>query len=75
MTIQGYIAPGEESSVWRLKKGLYGLVQAGRTWNEELNTHMESVGYAATVEDTAVYVKGTWGSEISWQEDFGLMTS
>ena len=30
-------APGEDS-VWRLKKGLCGLVQAGRTCNEELNT-------------------------------------
>jgi Reverse transcriptase (RNA-dependent DNA polymerase) len=27
----GYITPGLENWVWRLKKGLYGLVQTGRT--------------------------------------------
>ena len=28
---EGYVAPGKEDWVWGLKKGLYGLVQAGRT--------------------------------------------
>ena len=28
---EGYVAPGKEDRVWGLKKGLYGLVQAGRT--------------------------------------------
>ena len=28
---EGYVAPGNEDRVWVLKKGLYGLVQAGRT--------------------------------------------
>jgi len=35
---EGYITPGKEDC---LKRGLYGLVQAGRKWNEELNAHME----------------------------------
>src|SRR5882757_9603515 len=39
---------------------LYGLVQAGRTWNEELNGHMESKESTATVEDSAIYVKNYW---------------
>ena len=55
----GHAATGKENWVWKLKKGLYGLVQAGRTRNEELNSHMESVGYAATSKDPAVYVKGS----------------
>ena len=38
---EGYVAAGKEDWVWRLKKGLYGLVQAGRTWDEELNSHGE----------------------------------
>ena len=28
---EGYIAPGKKDWAWRLKNGLYGLVQAGRT--------------------------------------------
>lgn len=56
----GYAAPGKERWVWRLKKGRYRLVQAGRTWNQELNTHMVGIGYTATEKDPAVYVKGTW---------------
>ena len=71
----GYAAPGKEDWVWRLKKGFYGLVQAGRTWNEELNTHMESVGYAATDKDPAVYVKSSWNQKDFaaggfWVDDF-----
>jgi len=38
-----FVVPRKEKWVWRLKKGLYGLVQAGRTWNKELNSHMESL--------------------------------
>ena len=46
--------------MWRLKKGLYGLAQAGRTWVEELNAHMDSEGFTATPKDPAVYVKNSW---------------
>ena len=71
----GYAAPGKENWVRRLKKGLYGLVQAGRTWNEELHTHMEGVGYTATNKDPAVYVKSLWNQADFaaggfWVDDF-----
>ena len=39
------------------------LVQAHRTWNEELNAHMEGIGFSATVKDHAVYVKGAWDGD------------
>ena len=52
-------------------KGLFGLVQAGRTWNEELNGHMESVGYVAMEKATAVYVKGSWDRDDFVVVDFG----
>jgi hypothetical protein len=57
----GYVDPEKDGWVWRLKKGLYGLVQAGRTWNEELHAHMVGAGYTATPKDNAIYVKGSWG--------------
>ena len=71
----GHTASRKENWVWQLKKGLYRLVQAGRTWNEELNSHMESVGYAATSKDPAVYAKGSWNQEdftagSFWVDDF-----
>jgi len=57
----GYTAPGKGDWVWRLKKCLYELVQVGRTWNEDLNSHIVSEGLAATPKDPAVYVKqNTW---------------
>ena len=38
---EGYVAPGKEDWVCRLRKGPYRLVRAGRTWNKELNAHMQ----------------------------------
>jgi hypothetical protein len=58
----GYVSGDRMGWVWRLRKGLYGLVQAGRTWNEELDAHMKHLGYSAAVKDMAVYVKGSWGT-------------
>jgi hypothetical protein len=37
----------------------------GRTWDEELNTHMENVGFVVRLKDPAIYIRGTWS-----QEDF-----
>ena len=45
------------------QEGLYGLVQVGRTWNKELNSHMESKEYTATAEDSAIYVKNYWSMQ------------
>jgi len=49
--------------------------QAGRTWNEELHSHMVGVGLAAAHKDPAVYVKGDWDREDfvaggSWVDNF-----
>ena len=57
---EGYVAPGKEDWAWRFKKGLYGLVQAGRTWNEELNAHMEGEGVTETPKDPTMYIKNSW---------------
>jgi hypothetical protein len=44
----GYVTPGKAGWVLRFKKRFYVLVQAGGSWNEYPDTHMESVGYPAT---------------------------
>jgi len=53
----GYVAPGKRDWVRGLPKGLYGLVEAGRTWNEELNAHMVSERFTSTAKDPAIYQK------------------
>jgi hypothetical protein len=56
---EGYAAPRKGDWVWRLKKGLNGLVQAGRTWNKELNSRILSERLAAATKNPAVYVKNS----------------
>ena len=45
---------GSRRAYGLVQKGLYELVQASRSWNEELDTHMEGRGYTA---NPAVYIK------------------
>jgi len=69
------MAPRKGDWVWRLKKGLYRLVQASRTWNEELNSHVVSEALAATPNDPAVYVKTGKASspdDSGWTISFGV---
>jgi hypothetical protein len=47
------------SGFWRLRKGLYGLKQAGRQWYIELNSKLESIGFKRTESDWSVYVRHT----------------
>ena len=73
--LDGHTVSGWENWVWKRKKGLYGLVQVGRTWDEGLSSHMESVDYAATSKVSAVYLKGSWNQEDFaaggfWVDDF-----
>lgn len=42
--------------VYRLKKGLYGLKQAGRLWYQRLAEVLESAGYKRLVSDMSIYV-------------------
>ena len=41
----GFIKPGEENKVCRLKRSLYGLKQSGRCWNRKLNTKFLEAGF------------------------------
>lgn len=45
------------SGYWRLRKGLYGLRQAGRQWYLELNKKLESIGFKRTESDWSVYIR------------------
>ena len=40
----------------RLRKGLYGLKQSGRLWNQKLTIKLERLGFTAIKSDPAVYI-------------------
>lgn len=42
--------------VYRLKKGLHGLRQAGRLWYQCLAEVLEGAGYKCLISDTSIYV-------------------
>ena len=47
------IKPGH---CWRLKRSLYGLKQASRTWNRTLDTKLTSLGFHRLNAETCLYV-------------------
>ena len=53
----GYIKPGEEHLVCKLKKSLYGLKQAPRCWNKALQEHLENIGFKQSDADPCVFVQ------------------
>jgi transposase InsO family protein len=53
---EGFVSPGQESLVCRLQKSLYGLKQAGRTWNQRIDTELKAKSFIPIVADPCVYV-------------------
>ena len=47
------------SGYWRLRKGVYGLKQAGRQWYLELNSKLESLGINRLQSDWSVYLRNS----------------
>jgi Reverse transcriptase (RNA-dependent DNA polymerase) len=50
---------GESSTVWRLHKGVNGLKQAARAWNEKLTTTVQKLGFHPSNSDVSLYISGT----------------
>jgi hypothetical protein len=59
----GYEVQGEEGLVCRLRKGLYGLKQSGRAWNQEIKQKLISFDFKQSKADDCVFVK-TLGESI-----------
>jgi len=53
----GFITPGTETKVCHLKRAIYGLKQASRTWNLQFHGFLTGIGYMRTHADAGVYVK------------------
>ena len=57
------VAPG---SVLRLKRGLYGLKQSPRLWNQTLDEWMRSQGFTATATDACIYTRRSAAGALVW---------
>ena len=53
----GYVEPGKEELVCKLKKSLYGLKQSPRCWNEKLCNHLKSLGFKESGADPCVFIR------------------
>lgn len=54
---EGYIKPGDEHLVCRLKKSIYGLKQSPRCWNQAFSEYLESIGFTQSSADPCVYIR------------------
>jgi hypothetical protein len=41
--------------VWHLQNDFYGLKQAGREWNHEVDAYLKDYGLTATKDDACLY--------------------
>ena len=53
---QGFVLPGQEHLVCRLRKALYGLKQAPRAWYAKIDTYLKNQGFTKAAADSNLYV-------------------
>ena len=61
----------------QLLKSIYGLKQAGRDWNEDLNAFILSLGFTRCHSDVCVYYKGDRNNKcilVIYVDDIIIMT-
>nr|AAT44282.1 putative polyprotein [Oryza sativa Japonica Group] len=61
---EGFVVPGKENLVCRLKKSLYGLKQSPRQWYKRFDSFMLSQKFRISNYDSCVYLKVVDGSVI-----------
>nr|CAH65740.1 OSIGBa0127D24.3 [Oryza sativa] len=61
---EGFVVPGKENLVCRLKKYLYGLKQSPRQWYKRFDSFMLSQKFRRSNYDSCVYLKVVDGSAI-----------
>jgi hypothetical protein len=54
----GFVIPGKEGKVLRLRKALYGLRQAPRAWNAKLDSTLKRMGFMLSPHKAAIYRRG-----------------
>lgn len=61
---EGFVEKGQENKVCKLRKAIYGLKQASRTWNEKLHKTLLQIGFTRTHSDAGVYVYHHQGGDL-----------
>lgn len=51
----GFLVPGQEHLVYRLKRSIYGLKQSPRMWYFEIDSYLISTGWARSFGDPNLY--------------------
>ena len=59
---EGFIEPGSENLVCRLKKSIYGLKQSPRCWNLALDSKLKEIGLSQSSHDPCIYYKNEKGN-------------
>lgn len=63
---EGYVVPGKEHLVCRLKKSLYGLKQSARAWNQKTNAILQELGFVRGAADQCLYSRKTAGGSTDY---------
>ena len=53
---EGFIEPGKEHLVCRLKRSIYGLKQSPRCWNHALDGQLKKMGFNQGASDPCLYI-------------------
>ncbi|GJZ85113.1 retrovirus-related pol polyprotein from transposon TNT 1-94 [Tanacetum coccineum] len=61
---QGYVIPGAEHKVYRLKKVLYGLKQAPRAWFSKIDAYFSVQGFERCSSEPTLFVKTGKNAEV-----------
>jgi hypothetical protein len=59
---KGFIVPGSEELICRLKKSIYGLKQSPRCWNLLLDSKLKEIGFTQLSHDPYIYYKKESGN-------------
>ena len=52
----GFVTPGREGLVCKLKKSIYGLKQSPRCWNVVLDSFLREIGFVQADSDPCIYI-------------------
>ena len=55
MQLEGFIAKNQENMVRKLKRSIYGLKQASRSWNIRFDQEIKSFGFEQNLDEPCVY--------------------